>query len=121
MRELKQVVSVDPDKCVNCHMCILVCPSKFCNDATGNYVKINPNLCIACGNCIKACSHDARIGIDDFDAFLNYLQFNKDVVAIAAPAVAANFPEMYLNLNGWLKSLGIQAIFDVSFGAELTI
>ena len=121
MRELKQVVSVDPDKCVNCHMCILVCPSKFCNDATGNYVKINPNLCIACGNCIKACSHDARIGIDDFDAFLNYLQFNKDVVAIAAPAVAANFPEMYLNLNGWLKSLGVQAIFDVSFGAELTI
>ncbi|HPP38711.1 MAG TPA: methyl-accepting chemotaxis protein [Candidatus Kapabacteria bacterium] len=121
MRELKQVVSVDSEKCVNCHMCILVCPSKFCNDATGNYVKINPNLCIACGNCIKACTHDARIGIDDFDDFLNYIKFNKDVVTIAAPAVAANFPDLYLNLNGWLKSLGVAAIFDVSFGAELTI
>ncbi|MEN6624445.1 MAG: response regulator, partial [Smithella sp.] len=26
-----------------------------------------------------------------------------------------------LNLNGWLKSIGIEAIFDVSFGAELTV
>jgi iron only hydrogenase large subunit-like protein len=53
--------------------------------------------------------------------FLNYIKFNKDVVAIAAPAVAANFPDLYLNLNGWLKSLGVAAVFDVSFGAELTI
>jgi len=121
MRELKQVVSVDPEKCVNCHMCILVCPSKFCNDATGDHVKINPNLCIACGNCIKSCTHDARVGIDDFKSFMEYIKYNKDVVAIAAPAVAANFPEKYLNLNGWLKSIGVQAVFDVSFGAELTI
>ncbi|HPP88151.1 MAG TPA: [Fe-Fe] hydrogenase large subunit C-terminal domain-containing protein, partial [bacterium] len=43
------------------------------------------------------------------------------IVAIAAPAVASNFPYKYLKLNTWLKSKGVKAIFDVSFGAELTI
>ncbi len=43
------------------------------------------------------------------------------MVAIVAPAVAANFPDQYLNLNGYLKSLGVVACFDVSFGAELTV
>jgi hypothetical protein len=43
------------------------------------------------------------------------------MVAIVAPAIAAAFPNLYLNFNGWLKSIGIKAVFDVSFGAELTI
>lgn len=43
------------------------------------------------------------------------------MVAIVAPAVAAVFPDRYLELNGWLRSLGVAASFDVSFGAELTI
>lgn len=43
------------------------------------------------------------------------------MVAVVAPAVAAVFPGQFLRLNGWLKSLGIKAVFDVSFGAELTV
>ena len=43
------------------------------------------------------------------------------MVAVVAPAVASNFPNLYLNLNGWLKQMGVQATFDVSFGAELTV
>jgi ABC-type transporter Mla subunit MlaD len=43
------------------------------------------------------------------------------VIAIVAPAVAASFDGKYLNLNGFLKSLGVKGVFDVSFGAELTI
>jgi hypothetical protein len=43
------------------------------------------------------------------------------MVAIVAPAVVATWPNDYLRLNGWLKSLGVQAVFDVSFGAELTV
>ena len=41
------------------------------------------------------------------------------MVAISAPAVASNFPDTYLRVQGWLKRLGVSAIFDVSFGAEL--
>lgn len=114
------VVKVDTDKCTNCHACITACPVKFCNDGSNDYVTINQDLCIGCGNCIEACTHEARYGVDDFDRFISDINKYK-FTAIAAPAVAANFPGNYLKINGWLKSLGIEAIFDVSFGAELTV
>jgi iron only hydrogenase large subunit-like protein len=119
-KELTKVVDVDSDKCVNCHKCIAICPVKHCNDGSGDTVRINSDLCIGCGQCITVCTHDARVLIDDFDLFLPNANRER-MVAIVAPAVAANFPNQHLKLNGWLKSIGIEAIFDVSFGAELTI
>jgi hypothetical protein len=44
-----------------------------------------------------------------------------NMVAIVAPAIAASFPERYFQINTWLRSIGVKAIFDVSFGAELTV
>jgi len=43
------------------------------------------------------------------------------MVAVVAPSAASNFRDQYLRMNGYLKSIGIAAVFDVSFGAELTI
>ena len=86
-----------------------------------NSVTINENMCIGCGNCIDACTHEARFGMDDIDSFLSDVRSGVEMVAIVAPAAAANFPGKYLKLNTWLKSLGIKAVFDVSFGAELTV
>lgn len=119
--KLSKVVRVEEEKCVNCHHCISACPVKYCNDGSGNTVVIRDDLCIGCGECIKACAHQARVKVDDFALALDALQNGEKVVAIVAPAVAANFPGMYLNLNGWLKASGVAAVFDVSFGAELTI
>lgn len=121
VKELTKVIDVNSDLCVNCHACIAVCPIKYCNDGSRDTVAINTNACIACGECIKACQHGARFGIDDMQAFLAALSRKEKIVAIVAPAIAANFPHDYLNLNGWLKSLGVAAVFDVSFGAELTV
>ena len=120
MSELKPVIFVDKDKCVNCHRCIAVCPSKMCNDGSGDYVKVNSDLCIGCGACISACKHGARIGLDDTADFFAALKRGEKVVAIVAPAVAAHFRGQDMELNGWLKSIGVKAVFDVSFGAELT-
>lgn len=120
MSELKPVIYVDKDKCVNCHRCISVCPSKMCNDGTGDYVSLKPELCLGCGHCIEACEHDARHGIDDTEAFFKALQNKEKLVAIVAPAVAANFKGLDLELNTYLKSIGVKAVFDVGFGAELT-
>ena len=119
-KPLSPVIKIDPEKCVNCHRCIAVCPSKYCNDGSGSYVKINAELCIGCGACIQACDHDARSGIDDFDAFMEALKKGEKVLAIVAPAIAAHTRGKDLELNGWLKSIGVKAVFDVSFGAELT-
>ncbi|HMA63808.1 MAG: methyl-accepting chemotaxis protein [Fibrobacterota bacterium] len=117
---LPKVITVDKDKCVNCHACIAACPVKYCNDGSTNAVTVNSDMCIGCGQCIKACSHSARAFTDDSEAFFSDLG-NEQMIAIAAPAIAANFPNQYLRLNGWLKHSGIDAIFDVSFGAELTV
>lgn len=121
MRKLTPVVAIDESKCTNCHACIAACPVKYCNDGSGDVVHLNHDGCIGCGECIAACSHEARSLCDDTDKFFADLNRGVRMVAVVAPAVASNFPDTYLNLNGWLKSLGIAAIFDVSFGAELTV
>lgn len=120
-KELSPVVEVIKDNCVNCRKCISVCPVRFCNDCSEGFMQINHNMCIGCGMCIDACSHDARIPVDDFDLFMKDLKSQKKVVAVVAPASASNFPDVYMNFNGWLKSIGVEALFDVSFGAELTV
>ncbi len=121
MRQLPVVIEVNKDKCVNCHACIAACPVKFCNDGSGEYVKLNSNACIGCGACIAACTHEARTIVDDAERFFKDLKAGQKMVAVAAPAVAVSFPNGYLRLNSWLKSSGVDAIFDVSFGAELTV
>ena len=116
---LTPVISVIKEKCVNCHRCISVCPVKFCNDGTGDFVSINHDLCIGCGKCIASCEHGARVGLDGFERFLADVKTTK-MIAIVAPAVVVSFRGREKELNGFLKSLGVDAIFDVSFGAELT-
>nr|MBP3283352.1 4Fe-4S binding protein [Treponema sp.] len=120
VEKIKPVVFVDESKCCNCHRCISVCPVKYCNDGSSGNVKINHELCIGCGACIEACIHGARYGIDDTDEFFSDLKAGKKIIAIVAPAVAANYHGKDLEFNGYLKSIGVKAVFDVSFGAELT-
>jgi len=120
-KELVAVITVDEDKCVNCSACIAACPVKYCNNSTGDIVTINKNLCIACGSCIKACTHGARYYIDDFNVFMEDIKEGQPMIAIVTPSIAANFPNQYKNINGWLVSLGVKAVFDESFGAELSV
>jgi len=118
---LVPVIGVDKDKCVNCHMCIAVCPVKYCIDGQGEKVAINHDLCIACGTCVRACKQKARTILDDLDALLAALAAGEKVVAIAAPAIVSSFPGTWRNFMGWLKRLGVSAFFDVGVGAELTV
>ncbi|UQZ90045.1 chemotaxis protein [Deltaproteobacteria bacterium Smac51] len=120
MNHLRPVISTVSEKCIQCHRCISVCPVKFANKASGDSIEVDHSRCIGCGQCLHACEHGARIGLDDFDDFMAKVS-REPMIAVVAPAVAASFPDTYLNLNGWLKSLGIKAVFDVSFGAELTV
>ncbi|MDR2480995.1 MAG: methyl-accepting chemotaxis protein [Spirochaetaceae bacterium] len=62
----------------------------------------------------------ARSYNDDTDAFFSALDSGEEIVAIVAPAVATIFDNIY-KLNGYLKAIGVKAVFDVSFGAELTV
>ncbi len=115
------VIAVDKDKCVNCHMCIAVCPVKYCIDGSGEKVSINADLCIGCGSCVKACTQKARYILDDAELFFQAIGHGEKIVAIVAPAVVSSFPGQYRRFLGWLRNLGVAASFDVSFGAELTV
>jgi len=118
---LTPVIKIDEEKCVNCYACITGCPVKYCMDGSKEKVTINSDLCIGCGNCITVCHHEARSLIDDTPHFFSDLKRGDKIVAVVAPAVASVFPGKYLNLNGYLKSLGVEDFFDVSLGAELTV
>ena len=118
---LAPVIRIDEEKCNNCYACITACPVKLCMDGSKEKLLINTDLCIACGNCIDSCSHKARLIMDDTPAFFGDLDRGERMVAIVAPAIAAFFQAQFLNFNGYLKSIGIEAVFDVSFGGELTV
>ncbi len=115
------VIDVDRDKCVNCHMCIAVCPVKYCIDGSGDKVAIDHDLCIGCGSCVQACTQKARGVRDDLSGFRDALAAGTPMIAIAAPALVSCFPGLHRNFLGWLKRAGVDACFDVGFGAELTV
>ncbi len=119
---LPKVIDVDKDKCTQCHVCIGVCPVKYCNDASDltTGIIVNPDLCIGCGACVKACTHKARFIVDDTERFLSDLAKGVKIGTLVAPAVDVNFTGQLNNLLGWLKSAGVAKNFDVSFGAEIT-
>lgn len=114
----ESVISVIEDKCNKCFKCISVCPVKSCNSAIGDSVSVIDKSCLGCGACVSECDNGARIVKDDITLFFEKLK-KEDFIAIVAPAVVSVFPKTYLKLNGYLKKLGIKAVFDVSFGAEL--
>lgn len=120
MRSLP-VVEVIAENCTNCHSCIAACPTKYCNIANGGAMRVNDDACIGCGTCVRTCTHGARRGIDDGPAFFKAFDAGRPFVVIVAPSVKSSFPGRWLRLNSWLRSRGVLAVFDVAFGAELTV
>lgn len=119
----KKVVFTHEDKCVGCNKCISDCPAVYANEAYmlngENKVRVNQDKCIACGHCIEKCDHGARDFIDSTDQFFEDLRKGTRISIVAAPAVRFNF-DNYKKVFGLLKSLGVNVIYDVSFGADIT-
>lgn len=114
------LIKVKEENCVLCHRCISVCPVKYCNDATGKAIKVNNDSCIQCGRCVDACEHDARYYEDDFDNFLSKPHDN--LVFISAPSHISSWGMDYKKVVYFLKSyLKAKKVYDVSFGAEITV
>jgi len=119
---MRPVIGFDEKKCTGCLRCIMKCPVKMCNDAsTQNAVRFHADLCIGCGECLAVCDPGARYGLDDFGDFMSDLKAGANVIALVAPAIVTSFEGAYLKVNGFLKGLGVKAVFDASFGAELTV
>jgi len=90
-------------------------------DENGNIkVKIDHEKCISCGRCISACKHEARYYIDDTCLFFEDLKNGKNISLIAAPSIRTNFPD-FKKLFTFLKRSGVNKIYDVSLGADISV
>ncbi|MDD3013475.1 MAG: [Fe-Fe] hydrogenase large subunit C-terminal domain-containing protein [Candidatus Gastranaerophilales bacterium] len=111
------------ENCAGCNKCIAGCPAMYANIAYTvngeNKIKVDPDKCIKCGHCISVCDHKARDFRDDTERFFNDLKRGIKISIVAAPAVRFNFNN-YRKLFGYLKNVGVNLIYDVSFGADIT-
>ncbi len=108
------------ENCTGCNKCVRVCPTLVSNIAQEGKIWVNRESCVACGACLDACGHEARAFHDDTQQFFSDLKSGKKISVIVAPAFLANYPKEYKRVLGYLKSLGVNHIYSVSFGADIT-
>lgn len=112
------------DKCVGCNKCIRVCSclgACIADDRDGSaYIHVDAKKCISCGACIDACEHNAREFNDDTERFFEDLKKGEKISLLLAPAFKANYKNEYESVLGGLKSLGVNRIISISFGADIT-
>ncbi len=118
-----KIIYTVEENCVGCNKCINGCPVKDANVALmvnhENIINVDSEKCIVCGHCIDVCDHSAREYYDDLDQFMEDLKSGRKISLLVAPAIRANFSN-YKKLFGYLKSIGVELIYDVSLGADIT-
>lgn len=116
------LIKTKKDFCTGCNKCIRNCPIEGANisiiENDKPKVEVDNEKCIVCGKCIDICEHNARIFIDDTEEFFNDILKEK-ITVIVAPSIKVNI-ENYKRLFGYLKSLGVPCIYDISLGADIT-
>lgn len=133
----------DNNKCILCRRCVAVCNEQFvgilgANDRgidtnIGQAFKLNLNdtPCISCGQCTVVCPTGALTEKDDTQKVWAAISDpTKHVVMMTAPAVRAALGEEFGNPIGTgcegkmvaaIRRLGADKVFDIDFGADVTI
>lgn len=116
--------------CTGCNKCLSHCPVFGANIVANrdgiNKIYVDQEKCILCGQCINVCTHRARDFSDDTADFFKDLQAvvdgrrKKQISLMIAPAFIINYPNRYKMILGYLKHMGVNNIYNVSFGADIT-
>lgn len=138
-----KAVVLEPRKCILCGRCVYVCGElqnvwalSFLQ--RGINTRISPagdislaeSPCVKCGQCVAHCPTGAEVEQDDIPKAWAALQNpDKYCVVQIAPAVRASIGEAFgytgknftKKLYALLRRLGFKAVFDTSFGADVTI
>lgn len=137
-------IVIDRTKCVKCGRCVSACKTKTATESikfsevNGEKI-IGPNElkcfddtnCLLCGQCVAACPVDALSEKSHIDRVKNALaDEEKHVIVAMAPSVRTSMGELFkmgygVDVTGKiytaLRQLGFDKIFDINFGADMTI
>lgn len=118
-------------RCIGCGSCKRVCPVDCIEGEIRNQYNIDYNRCTHCGACISVCPVDAITAGDNTLKFLRDLSMpNKLVITQMAPAVRVTIGEAFgfelgenieNKLAAGLRRLGVDYVFDTTYGADFTI
>ena len=133
----------DTSKCILCGRCIARCANAhglgilgFENRGFHTIVAPAENRsfadspCIQCGQCVTVCPTGALMEKSEIDKIDEAMRAGKHVIVQAAPAVRASLGEEFGYPVGTpvtgkmiaaLRRLGFERVYDVNFGADLTI
>lgn len=126
-------VQVDPAKCVGCDTCIAYCPTGAVQGNPNNtHTVVDPALCINCAQCLSHCPAGAIYEEVSWVDKVKKALRTKDIYTVAMPAPSVRYTiaecfgarpgtAAYGKLVGALKKLGFDKVWDVEFGADLTI
>ena len=143
---IEHKASIDEEKCVNCGLCMQACPyhaivklSVPCEEACpvdaiakdeSGKEHIDYAKCVHCGKCMVECPFGAIMEKSQMADVLSNLaaarkagrkgRAPKPLVAIYAPAVAAQFSEGLPKIEASLRALGFTDAYEVAAGAEIT-
>ena len=127
---------IDESLCVNCGLCLQNCPYHAiikipvpCEEAcpVGAISKgddgkehIDYDKCIFCGNCMRECPFGAMMDKSQLVDVIKHIMNGKKVVAMYAPAIAAQFRAHPGQLESALLKCGFSRVWEVAIGADLT-
>ncbi|MDP4146361.1 MAG: ferredoxin hydrogenase [Bacillota bacterium] len=137
-------IVIDRTKCVSCGRCVAACKEKtgtcsinFIKDGEDTIIAPTDNKCfddtncLLCGQCVAACPVAAlseKSHIERVTEALN--DSEKHVIVAMAPSVRTAMGELFkmgygVDVTGKLytalRNLGFDKVFDINFGADMTI
>lgn len=137
-------IVIDRSKCVLCGRCVAACKEKTGTEmirisGKGSERKVSSvdgkcfddTNCLLCGQCVAACPVAALSEKTHIDRVKDALEDpNKHVIVAIAPSIRASIGELFklgygVDVTGKLytvlRMLGFKKIFDINFGADMTI
>lgn len=127
---------IDEETCVNCGMCQSVCPyhaiiyspipceescpvgAIYRNDQGIEH--IDPEKCVSCGKCKVACPFGAVMEKSHLVEIFTRKREGKEIIAMVAPAIAAQFNADLTRVLASFKLLGFDHVYEVAQGADIT-
>ena len=100
--------------------CEEACPVNAISKNENGKERIDYHKCIACGNCMRECPFGALVDKSQLFDVVKHIMAGKKVVAMYAPAAAAQFRVESGQLEGALLDCGFSGVVEVALGADIT-